>query len=377
VKEPGSEYLGHVAPPSGTSINLSKSLIDFLTDHNVSTDHLVAAGCDGTNVNTGVDGGVIRLLEKHCKKSLHWFVCLLHMNELPLRHLLIHVDGVTHGPKSFSGPIGKAIQTCLKPVKQFKRIEGKSLPEVDVKDLSNDQHYLYRMTQAVTSGECPQQLADCQPGPLAHSRWLTTASRILRLYVAEKTPSANLVTIVTYIVRVYTPMWFEIKTKPSCSDGARHVWKLISYSRYLEGDLKAVVDKVIQRNAYFAHSENLLLSMLSNEREFIRKVAYRRILAARAMTKKGKQLKQAPRTFQVPTINFAAEDYTDLIDWMATDRLEPPATTHKRHSTGRTRRLCKRNYGCTMRFFFRHSMPHTGSRTLCSLGDRSICRSVW
>ena len=73
-------------------------------------------------VNTGCDNGVysvIRKLEVHYRKPLHWFVCLLHTNELPLRHILITLDGVTHGPNSFSGPIGKSLKNGDKPVDNF------------------------------------------------------------------------------------------------------------------------------------------------------------------------------------------------------------------------------------------------------------------
>ena len=63
--------------------------------------NLVTIGCDGTNVNTGALGGVIRLLELKLGRALQWFVCTLHCNEtneLPLRHLIQHLDGGTQGP---------------------------------------------------------------------------------------------------------------------------------------------------------------------------------------------------------------------------------------------------------------------------------------
>ena len=33
-------------------------------------------------------------------KPLQWLVCQLHADELPLRHLLEHLDGVTAGPRA-------------------------------------------------------------------------------------------------------------------------------------------------------------------------------------------------------------------------------------------------------------------------------------
>ena len=55
-------------------------------------------------------GGVIRLLEVKIGRPLHYAICQLHGNELPLRHLFSKLDGSTSGPNSFSGPIGNAIK---------------------------------------------------------------------------------------------------------------------------------------------------------------------------------------------------------------------------------------------------------------------------
>jgi len=52
---------------------------------------------------------------------------------------------------------------------------------------------------------------------MAHSRWLTTASRALRLYVSTEKPSSNFKLVVQYIMMVYTPMWFKIKRNHTIS----------------------------------------------------------------------------------------------------------------------------------------------------------------
>jgi len=69
-----------------------------------------------------------------------------------------------------------------------------------------------------------------------------------------------LVTIVTFIVRVYAPTWFNVKQKPSCKDGARHLFTMIKNLRYQTDELKAIMEPVIQHNSYFAHPENLLMT---------------------------------------------------------------------------------------------------------------------
>ena len=165
------------------------------------------------------------------------------------------------------------------------------------------------------------QLSSRNPGALCHSRWLTAANRLLRLYVSTKDPSNNLIILATYIVEVYAAMWFQIKNKPSCKDGARHLFQTICKSRYLSKKIKSVIDPVIQKNGYFAHPKNVLLSMLTDERKHIRELAMRRILRARSE-------KYGVRKFAIPKINFEAEDYINLIDWQNTAVLEPPILTN-------------------------------------------------
>lgn len=70
--------------------------------------------CDSTVVNIGFKTGVIWQIEKHFKKPLLWFICQLHANKLPLRHLFQHLDGKTSGPNGFSGSLGKQLEMCHK-----------------------------------------------------------------------------------------------------------------------------------------------------------------------------------------------------------------------------------------------------------------------
>jgi hypothetical protein len=124
IQEPESKYLSHVTPCSGRAKNITKSITDFLTENGMSANNTVAVRYDGTNVNTGRNGGVIWLLEDYCKKPLQWLVCELHANELPVRYLLEHLDGTTTGPRAFSSIIGKALANCKQlPTASFEAIQ--------------------------------------------------------------------------------------------------------------------------------------------------------------------------------------------------------------------------------------------------------------
>ena len=112
VAEPNATYFNHTTPKSGSSQDITNSMVKILKDRNVNTDSIQVVGCDGTNVNSGQRAGVIRRLEKSFNRPLQWLVCLLHANELPLRHLFEALHKTTTGPRGFSGSIGKRLGTC-------------------------------------------------------------------------------------------------------------------------------------------------------------------------------------------------------------------------------------------------------------------------
>ena len=68
--EPGINYLGHVTSESGTAKGIQSTILNYLKSKLVELDEISVVGCDGTVVNTGSKGGVIRLMEKELKKPL-------------------------------------------------------------------------------------------------------------------------------------------------------------------------------------------------------------------------------------------------------------------------------------------------------------------
>jgi hypothetical protein len=227
-----------MTPSSGSSKSICNSITSFLQQHNIGTNNLIAVGCDGTVTNTGRKGGVIRLLEEHLERPLQWQVCMLHMNELPLRHLFLHLYGKTSGPTVFTGEIGKAIVNCQQlNVCEYVPIPV-SLPHyLENIELSTDQKYLWDICNAVSSGNCPKNLEMREPGSLNHARWLTCANRIIRLYLSSDPPSESLNTLAEFVCKIYAPSWFRIKINSSATDSAKNVWHIINDSRYLPSHL--------------------------------------------------------------------------------------------------------------------------------------------
>ncbi|CAH0555064.1 unnamed protein product [Brassicogethes aeneus] len=267
VKEPGSEYMGHVTPLSGSAANIKLCIVSYLEKHKIDKTKILVIGCDGTAVNTGHKGGVLRLLEEYCGGPLQWLICQLHGNEIPLRHLFQHLDGLTTGPPEFSGPIGKKLSECDKL--QVINVESDLPVDVDETELSTDQKYLLQICRAVVSGNVSDSVARRDPGKVSHSRWLTKANRLLRLYIG-------------------------VSIRES---GNSKKWILWSSRKYSFNDVMC-------------------------RAKHINELALRRILKARAKPRLPEKIMQ----FKIPPLNFEAETYIDLISWENCNVTEPPLT---------------------------------------------------
>lgn len=204
-------------------------MYEWVTDYGIK-ESLLAIGGDSTNVNTGWKGGAIQFLENKMERKLIWLICALHTNELPLRHLMIDLDGPTVSNNKFSGPIGKLITskvTSLKVKDSIPKLDVEiNLIKLDpkiVKKLSQDQKYLYEITMAIKCGNFPPYLTDRQIGPHSHARWLNLANRLCRVWCSEHSLSQGITKtlklIVQFVVGVYSPLWFEIKVKHMWTDG--------------------------------------------------------------------------------------------------------------------------------------------------------------
>ena len=150
---------------------------------------------------TGKSKGFIASLETLIRRPLQWFICLLHLNELPLRHVFQKVfqnlNGVTSEPDSFSGSIGRQLNSAVSEWKvvKFKSIPIPKFPVIPnslMDDLRSDQCYAYRrICSAVMLGSVDANLEFLEEEGLNHSRWLTLGYSILRFYVAQEKPTSN------------------------------------------------------------------------------------------------------------------------------------------------------------------------------------------
>lgn len=235
-------------------------------------------------------------------------------------------DGDTTGPNAFRGTIGKQLQNCeKKPVVKFEPIEFRcnveNLTEIS-NSLSTDQRYLFDICTSISKGACPLSLANRFPGKICHSRWLTLANRICRLYISTQRPSKILIMLVKFVLWVYAPTHFEVKHRSSCVFGPIHLANVIKASKFLEKKYLNVVQAAISRNAFFAHPENLLLAILNDDDERIRYRGWTKIIQTR------NENLSSLRQFQVPALNFDADNYIEMVDWENSEISVPPILQH-------------------------------------------------
>jgi hypothetical protein len=333
VSFPDSVYVDHVVPESSKAHDVCKEILSVITETD-STDSLQSIVCDGTNNNTGKNNGIIRKLEEALNRPLQWLVCLLHFNELPFRKIFSTIDkAITTGPSTATGIISSALQfdPVDLPIANFEPIVGKiaDMDDSVKKDLSTDQLYFLKACLAVQSGRQGNadisNLRSNQPGNLSHARWLTKANRILRLYMSKDVSSVPLTRIVRFILNVYGPAWFMIKSFSSCQDGAKIFFFVMKQCLQLDKCDSKLVLPVLQNNKYFAHPENILLAAVGDDDINVRKQAVDMIIEARSKVVLG-----SVRYFDKDkiVINWSASSYFEMIDWTQCYITAPPMLSH-------------------------------------------------
>ena len=163
----------------------------------------------------------------------------------------------------------------------------------------------------IITGELDYEVLKQVISPVNHSRWLTTACRKCRIWVSKHGLRKNsksyksLKMIVSCIVSIYTPMWFKIKCKPNIINGPDHMLTYVMLvNKHCSAEVKAVVEPVMQRRAWYSHSENILLAMIASQDEEKRKFAVDTIKGIRGIESYGDN---SVRDFHVPRINFRAD----------------------------------------------------------------------
>lgn len=191
-------------------------------------------------------------------------------------------------------------------------------PEV-IEKLSTDAKYLHQLCNLVNFG-VDSQNSDFlfnKIGPLCHSRWLTLASRVLRIYVSMETDHnlyGNIKLLAKYVVGVYWKTHIQAKYKNTIMDGPNILFQEIQVQKKLfSGNVNLkILQASVQHNCYFAHPENVLLAMLGDDDKTVRAKAVKMILKIRR-TAESTDHTSSIRKFHLPKCNFEAKSYPELV----------------------------------------------------------------
>ena len=205
--------------------------------------------------------------------------------------------------------------------------------------LSDDQRLLLEYMFGISEGKVDDKFVFRKPGPLNHSRWLTTAIRIMILYTRTMEPSKTLVILVHFIVKVYAFTWFSVRENNNFTLGSDIFFQVIQAVNevqktwdHIEGaktnkcqkSIADIVFKVLKQNAFCLLGENFLASLLFSRHDEHRQIAVEKILEIRSHPTP----LVTPISNPIPDINFEAEDWSKLVDVSSLECHEPPRTRH-------------------------------------------------
>ena len=200
--------------------------------------------------------------------------------------------------------------------------------------MNTDQQLLYLGCQALING-CPENLKHRTLGNLSHARWLTTAIRIVFLYMSTENPSPALCRLTWFVLNCYSILWLNAKQFWRATEAPLIAFKAMKIISELPVSEQNILRPVFERGfTYWLHAEQLLLGCLGSQDADIRARAVARVLHIRNLAKqqvqptttkrKRKRVESLVRIFKLPTPKYDADDFSTMIDWETEQMTEPP-----------------------------------------------------
>ena len=266
-------------------------------------------------------------------RKLFWSICVLHTNELPLRHLITSIDGPTSSDTGFTGPVCSLLSSVneMQYNAEFRGVPGgedlTEIPEYILVNMSTDQQVSYQLVQAVKRGVLPSELQEIKCGKVSHSRWLTTAQSLVYMWTRKHGLTGKelntLEILVKYCLQGYFKLYYDIKVHHRLEDGPKHILTQLRVMRSQPKKVQTAVTFYVRTGAWFAHSECVLLSLMASQSEDDRRFAVTQILKLRAGEEYG-DTSVRPRI--TPKLNLSATSLQTLISWQPGQVHEPAFT---------------------------------------------------
>ena len=137
--------------------------------------------------------------------------------------------------------------------------------------------------------------------------------------------------MVGYILNVYAPALFTIRKSPNITNGARHLFYMITLARDFLKNKAEYYDytNTIFNNIYFLTIEHVILGLLTDDRLEKRKMGKEFILQARIDKPKIKGVRYFTQNLTIHDVNYEADDYSNFILYNKLSYFtEPPVTMH-------------------------------------------------
>ena len=106
-------------------------------------------------------------------------------------------------------------------------------------------------------------------------------------------------------------MYFDIKVKHLLADAPKHIVTSLRILKTLPSRVRQIISPHIQSGAWHAHSENILLSLLTSHDRMERDFAVNEILKVRGEKEYGDASVRARLT---PELNFDAKNYNLVLN---------------------------------------------------------------
>ncbi|KAG0702586.1 hypothetical protein GWK47_025063 [Chionoecetes opilio] len=190
-------------------------------------------------------------------RKLFWSICVLHTNELPLRHLITSIDGPTSSDTGFTGPVCSLLSSVNETQynAEFRGVLGDEdlteIPEYILVNMSTDQQVSYQLVQAVKRAFSPQSLV-----------YMWT-----RKHGLTGKELNTLEFLVKYCLQVYFKLYYDIKVHHRLEDGPKHILTQLRVMRSQPKKVQTAVTFYVRTGAWFAHSECVLLSLMASQSE--------------------------------------------------------------------------------------------------------------
>ena len=120
-------------------------------------------------------------------------------------------------------------------------------------------------------------------GQLYHAAWLALAIRLVAVYTREESPSGNLIKLVHYKIKLYAPLWFEIKFSSKLHEFRGILfWNLSRIDRLSFDNVKTIAKQKFEGNFFCLLPENFLHALIKDEDPIVRNLGLLTIINLRS-----------------------------------------------------------------------------------------------